>query len=101
MESDAIARWDCEKANKHLANHQTIRNVNERCSHKQNLKALSDTKIPDALFTLTLVKKHWNAAGVLEGKPNQADFQVCVCITRIKWESNTEQEQIRFQNITH
>lgn len=34
MESDTIAQWDCEKENKHLANHQTSRNVNERCSNK-------------------------------------------------------------------
>lgn len=34
MESDTIAHWDCAKENKHLANHQTSRNVNERCSHK-------------------------------------------------------------------
>lgn len=34
MKSDTIAQWDCEKENKHLANHQTSRDVNERCSNK-------------------------------------------------------------------
>lgn len=32
MESDTVALWECGKENKHLANHQTSENVNERYS---------------------------------------------------------------------
>lgn len=62
MESDTIAQWDYEKENKYLANHQISRSVNERYSNKQSLKALSDRNVPDTVFILTIVAKHWNAA---------------------------------------